>query len=156
MVKNIGYRSIARVLESWELARQKYGSVEELGTEILFHLFRAEPESKTVFGFKPNQAIENHPLLRMGVLVHGTRIVDMLDGVLMLLGPDTELLEEILSQQGKRHERHGVKKEYFSLLGDAVRGAISEILGDKFTDEHDAAWRELFVELSAEIMKSME
>lgn len=78
-------------------------------------------------------------MLRMCVLVHGARIVTMLDGVLSLLGPNVDMLEEILGQLGQRHMRFVVKNEYFPLLGDAVREALSSIIGDKFTYEDDAA-----------------
>lgn len=155
MVNDISYKTISRVLKSWELARQRFGSEEKVGTEILLRLFRAEPEAKEVFGFKLTQDIENHPMLRMGVLVHGAHVVKMLDGVLSLLGPDVEMLEEILSQLGRRHLMHGVKKEYFPLLGNAIREAISLIIGDNYTDEDDLAWKEVFNELSTEIVKAM-
>jgi hypothetical protein len=129
MVNDMSYQTISRVLASWDLARQRFGCEEKVGIEILFRLFRMEPETKVVFGFKPTQDIENHPMLRMGVLVHGAHIVKMLDGVLALLGPDAEMLEEILGQLGQRHQRHGVKTEYFSLLGDAIRETLASIIG---------------------------
>lgn len=151
-MKFLSYPSISKVIESWELARQKYGSEEEVGTQILLNLFRAEPAAKTVFGFKPNQDVENHPLLRMGVLVHGARIVEMLDGVLMLLGPDTELLEDMLGQLGQLQQIHRVKKEYFCLLGNAVRATLSAIMEDSYTDDIDAAWEDVVGALAAEII----
>ena len=116
MVDAISYKHVSRVLSTWELANQKYGSREELGLEILFHVFKADPESKTVFGFKPNQNIADNPLLRMGVFVHGTRIVGMIDQVLGLLGPDSDSLIEFLATLGERHTRHHVKKSYFILM----------------------------------------
>ncbi len=151
-MKFLCYQSISKVIESWELARQRYGSVEEVGTQILLNLFRSEPAAKTVFGFKPNQDVENHPLLRMGVLVHGARIVEMLDGVLMLLGPDTELLEDIFDQLGQLQQINRVKTEYFCLLGDAVREALSTIMGDNYTDDIDEAWKDVVGALAAEII----
>jgi hemoglobin-like flavoprotein len=89
----------------------------------------------------------------MGVLVHGTRIVQMLDGALTLLGPDIELFEEILGQVGQRHEELGVKKEHYAMLGVAVREVISSIIGNKFTDEDDEAWKEVFSLMTAAILK---
>ena len=155
MVNYMSYTSISKVIASWELARQKFGCDEKIGTDILFIIFRVEPETKAVFGFRPTQDVENHPMLRMGVLVHGMSLVKMLDSVLALLGPDIEMLEEILGQLGQRHQKHGVKKEYFPLLGDAIRETLSSIIGDKFTDSDDAAWKEVFGELAAEIVNGM-
>jgi ribosomal 50S subunit-associated protein YjgA (DUF615 family) len=111
-----------------------------------------------VFGFKSDDDVfnENHRVLReAGLLVHGARIVDMLDGALALLGPDEDLLEEILGQLGKRHQSRGVKKEYFPLLGKAIRESLASTMGDYYTDDHDAAWEEVFGEISALIVKSM-
>lgn len=94
-------------------------------------------------------------MLRMGVLIHGAHIVKMMDIVLSLLGPDVEMLEEILGQLGQRHQMRGVKKEYFPLLGDAIRETLSLMIGDKYTDEDDAAWKEVYDALSAEIVKAI-
>ena len=124
-------------------------------SKILFSLFRAAPEAKAVFGFQPSQDVENHPMLRMGVLVHGARIVTMLDVVLSLLGPDIESFEEVLAQVGQRHVRMGVKKEHFCLLGDSIREVIASIIGDEFTDEDDEAWKEVFVLVTGTILMSM-
>ena len=155
MVDSISYKNVSRVLNTWELANQKYGSREELGNNILFHMFRADPESKTVFGFKATQNVEDNPLLRMGVLVHGTRIFSMIDEVLGLLGPDCEALSEFLETLGERHARHKVKKSYFFLMSDAVRESLSNIIGDEFSTEDDKAWRVVLEAISNDIVKGM-
>jgi hemoglobin-like flavoprotein len=155
MVKHMSYSAIAKVLDSWELSRQKYGCDEEVGTEILLNLFRLDPTSKAVFGFRANQNIESNPLLRMGVLVHAARIVQMLDCVISLLGPDTDTLEEILSQLGERHKKHGVKKEFFPLLIKAVCEALGDILGDQWNDDIQAAWEDLFGDMAQVIVDAM-
>jgi hemoglobin-like flavoprotein len=156
MVHDISYQSVSQVLESWELARQKHGSEEELGRKILLNLFRADPAIKEVFGFQRKQDIESNPMLLMGVMVHGTGMVAMLDSVLALLGPDTELLEEVLGSLGKRHQRYGVEKEYFVLMGAAIRDAISDIFGDLYSDADDKAWKEVFDAMSSEIVRATE
>ena len=155
MVDAISYKHVSRVLSTWELANQKYGSREELGLEILLHVFHADPESKTVFGFKPNQNIADNPLLRMGVFVHGTRIVGMIDQVLGLLGPDSDSLIEFLATLGERHTRHHVKKSYFILMSDAIRASLSNIIGDGFTPDDDTAWKQVLDAMCDDITKNM-
>ena len=155
MVKHMNYNDISKVLDSWERARQKYGSDEEVGTEIILNLFRLDKTTKTVFGFKENQNIESSPLLRMGVLVHATRIIHMLDCVISLLGPDTDTLEEILSQLGERHKKHGVKKEHFGMLVKAVCQALGDIIGAEWTDETHNAWKVIFGDVAEVIGDSM-
>jgi hypothetical protein len=45
----------------------------------------------------------------MGLLIHGQRIVNMIEGTFVLLGPDIDLLDEYLSDLGRRHARYGAK-----------------------------------------------
>lgn len=71
-------------------------------------------------------------------------------------GPDVDLIQEILSQVGKRHKDFGVQPSYFPHMGLALVYSIEKIVGpDHFTATHKAAWMEVYEELSAEILKSM-
>ena len=88
--------------------------------------------------------------------IHAKTVVNMFDSVLQMLGPDTELVEEILSQVGQRHKNHGVKKEMFPHMGTALIDALETTLGtDAFQNEHREAWDEVYEELSAIIVRSM-
>ena len=71
-------------------------------------------------------------------------------------GPDVDLIQEILSQVGKRHKDFGVQPTYFPHMGEALVYALEEVIGsDGFTAGHKAAWKEVYDELSAEIVKAM-
>lgn len=161
---SLSYSSIARVMQTWELARQKYGCDENVGMDILLHLFQLDSSAQTVFGFPvvPNKpltakTIAANPLLRMGVLVHAARIVSMLDCVLSLLGPDTDMLVHLLQQTGQRHQKHGVKKEYFAHLVQAICLTLADILKDQWKAEADQnAWQDIFGELSLVIIDAMD
>jgi len=156
-LEDITYHSISMVMESWELARQRFGCSEEVSMTILLKLFKMDPSTKPVFGFKEDQDVECSPIVRMGVLVHAENVIKIIDGVLGLLGPDLDTLEMLLSEQGARHVRMGVKPQHIPLLGDACREALSEIMEDgKFTNEMDKAWQDLFGELASVMIKSME
>jgi hemoglobin-like flavoprotein len=112
---------------------------------------KSHPKQKqAIFGFQSNQGnIEKNPILRMGLMVHGLRIVQMIDEVLNWLGPDVDVLNEILSDLGNRHGRYGVKKEHFVHMGEAIRGALSNILDEKHYT------KEIFDTLSLVIVQSM-
>jgi hemoglobin-like flavoprotein len=155
MDSSISYQSVTRVHETWELARQKYSSEAEFGTEILLKLFRMAPGAKAVFGFDPQEDVENNSKLRASALVHGLRILQILDGILTLLGPNTEMLFEILSKLGDRHLKLGVDKEYILLIGSAIRECISDKLGAKYTSDDDESWKIVFSILSAELLRAM-
>ena len=71
-------------------------------------------------------------------------------------GPDVDLIQEILSQVGKRHSDFGVQAEYFPYMGEALVYALEEVIGsDHFTAGHKSAWKEVYDELSSEIVKAM-
>jgi hemoglobin-like flavoprotein len=155
MTTEISFESMSNVLVSWEHANQKYSCREDIGNMILMDLFELEPEILSIFGFKPHQHdIEANPMLRMGIMVHGLRIVAMIDGILNMLGPDSDVLHDILSEQYQRHRKFGVRKEHFAQMGPAVRGALSKLLDDKvYTVEVDRSWEEVFDVLTNSITR---
>ena len=155
MGEAISYKVVQRVLSNWELASQKYSSREEIGMQVLLTMFRTKPETKEVFGFTPKQNIEENPMLKMGAMIHGTSIYFMLDQTLSLVGPDMETLEEFLETLGEKHSRRKVKTKYFIYLCDSVREVLATILGDKYSLDDDAAWKELLELLAAKITKNM-
>ena len=157
MTEEINYLSISNVLSCWELANQKYSCREDIGNTILQELFVVAPETKLIFGLQPNQSsgMVVNPMLRMGLMLHGLRIVHMIDQILDMMGPDTDVLNEILLEQARRHQKHGVKKEHFAHMGTAIRGALSKNLDDNvYTADVDKSWKEMFDILSVTIVQS--
>ena len=156
MDTTICYKVVHSVLSSWELASQKYSSPEEIGMQILLCMFRTKPETKTVFGFTLKQYVEGNPMLKMGAIIHGTRVYSMLNQALSMVGPDMETLVEFLETLGERHASVGVKKKYFTHLCDGVRETLATILEDKYTSDDDAAWKEVLEFLAGSITKNMD
>jgi hemoglobin-like flavoprotein len=153
---DINYKQISMVMESWELCAQRFSCREEVGLQILLELFQLDPSIKLVFGFQPKHDVGKSPLLRMGALVHGVNIVKMIDSLMSLLGPDTELLAILLAEQGERHARMGVKSTHVPLLGKACKNVICTLVPENhWTDEIDAAWTVIFNEVSSEMIKMM-
>lgn len=67
-----------------------------------------------------------------------------------------ELVQEILSQVGKRHKDFGVQPSYFPSMGESLVYGLEQLLGpNNFLPVHKAAWMEVYEELSSEIVKSM-
>jgi len=71
-----------------------------------------------------------------------------------MLGPDIELLTEILIELGEKHVRYGVKPEMFPVMGDALVHTLNECLGDDFPDEIREAWKETYIEISSDMLKA--
>jgi hemoglobin-like flavoprotein len=155
MIDDLSYRSISLVLKSWDQAKQSEVNEEKLGIDTLLRLFELKPETKAIFGFPVKGKLKATGMQRMGLLIHGRRIVSMIQGTFGLLGPDVDLLEEFLFDLGRRHTSYGVKPEYFQYLGQAFQEVLKDILGDMWTDKIDRAWEAVFYEITAEITRSM-
>lgn len=64
-----------------------------------------------------------------------------------------EKLIPVLQQLGARHAGYGVRREHFDTVGQALLGTLAQGLGNEFTPEVEAAWREAYT-LIATTMQS--
>jgi methyl-accepting chemotaxis protein len=88
--------------------------------------------------------------------MHGSYLIQMLDTALNMLGPDIELLTEILDSLGAKHVRYGVKPAFFPDMGEALIITLEETLGkDVMTDAVKLSWAETYEALSAIMIESM-
>ena len=86
---------------------------------------------------------------------HAAYFIQMIDKALGMLGPDIELLTEILLELGQKHVNYGVKPEYFPSMGRALIFAIQEQLGeDEFTSEIKDSWVEVYGALSYDMIRA--
>lgn len=118
-----------------------------------------EPGAKVVLGFPADldpAAAETHTNPRF---VKKARwfvrvFVQMIDKALDMLGPDVELLTEMLLELGQRHVRYGVKPEYFPALGKVLIDILSAALDPKvFTQEVKNDWVEVYGALSYDMIR---
>lgn len=84
------------IAESWELARRLPNFEEVFGTVILLKMFDYEPQTKKVFGFAVDYVPCPQELKDSGNLQIAISIIQRLDAVLNLLGPDAELVSRHL------------------------------------------------------------
>eukprot|EP00522_Entomoneis_paludosa_P011889 CAMPEP_0172440184 /NCGR_PEP_ID=MMETSP1065-20121228/906_1 /TAXON_ID=265537 /ORGANISM="Amphiprora paludosa, Strain CCMP125" /LENGTH=183 /DNA_ID=CAMNT_0013188969 /DNA_START=43 /DNA_END=594 /DNA_ORIENTATION=+ len=160
MVKELSFNTIGLVVETWELAKQTPAFEEHAGFLILKRLFQLDPRTKLVFGFKKTDNFEMASLrLRMGALIHSKRMIHMFDQAMGMLGPDTELLTEMLRGLGKRHIAYGVKANYLPLMGVAIVTTLKELLQDKpgfvWSSAVEEAWNEAYEALSWDVMNAI-
>jgi hemoglobin-like flavoprotein len=76
----------------------------------------------------------------------------MLNRAVDLLGPDIELLTEILMELGRKHVVYGVKACHYDPMGRALISTLQEILGDRFTQQHKDSWLEVYQALSNDMI----
>jgi hemoglobin-like flavoprotein len=69
-----------------------------------------------------------------------------------MLGPDIELLTEILLELGGKHVRYGVKPEMFPIMGEVLIATLKEVLKEEV---HVAAWKDVYKELSNDMIRAM-
>ena len=120
----------------------------------LDRFFALEPDAKTIFGFNKTQPDEE---LRKSkrFTKHAAYFVQMIDKALGMLGPDIELLTEILIELGQKHVNYGVKPEYFPAMGRSLIYAIQETLGeDNFSSEVKDSWVEVYGALSYDMIRA--
>jgi hypothetical protein len=89
------------------------------------------------------------------ILIHAQRVMDMLDSAMGLLGPNHELLTEILSDAGVRHVKFGVNASYIPYMGKALAPALSDVLGSQWTGEVAQAWEIVMNEFASDLMKAI-
>ena len=72
-----------------------------------------------------------------------------------MLGPDAELLGDILKDLGKKHAHFGVKADFFPFMGDALIATLKETLGEQFTPETEKSWLKVYAALSDKMVEAM-
>lgn len=86
---------------------------------------------------------------------HSDGIVHLFDSILQMLGPDTQLIEEILEQIGDRHVTMGVKASFFPFFGQAFIWSMEQTIGVEMTDDAKEAWEEVYEAISGTIVKAI-
>jgi hypothetical protein len=86
---------------------------------------------------------------------HAKQFIDMFDKAVEMLGPDIELLTDILLDLGAKHVGYGVKAEYYPSMGRALIGTMKELLADEFTDSIENAWHEMFGAISYDMIRAL-
>lgn len=114
-------------------------------------MFTECPEAKLLYGYPLD--IEVSDLVNSKrFLMHCSYWIQMIDSSLGLLGPDIELLTEIMTELGRKHVRYGVKPEMYPLMGKCLVSVLIELLGEKAMNSSVVeAWNETFNALSGDM-----
>lgn len=79
----------------------------------------------------------------------------MLDKALGMLGPDIDMLTDILLELGQKHVSYGVKPEFFPSMGCSLIAALEESLGkEKFDAKTQDCWVEVYGALSYDMIRA--
>jgi hemoglobin-like flavoprotein len=156
MVKELTYTTINHVIESWESLKRTKNYEEVAGSKLFQRLFDKCPQSKILFGFPIDIDVHSAELLNSKrFLAHAAYLLEMIDTALNMLGPDIELLTEIMHDLGLKHVRFGVKPEMFPIMGEALIHVLIVTLGDEFTPAMIESWIETYDSLSGDMIRAM-
>jgi hemoglobin-like flavoprotein len=156
MVKEISYSTINDVIGSWEAMKRINNYEEVVGSKLFQRLFDKCPKAKVLFGFPIDIDVYSSELLNSKqFLTHAAFMLEMIDTALNMLGPDIELLTEIMHDLGRKHIRYGVKPEFFPIMGEALVCALQDALGGGFTETIKASWIETYDALSGDMIRAM-
>jgi len=109
-----------------------------------------------LFGFPIDIDPESADLLASKrFLMHASYLIQMLDTALNMLGPDIELLTEIMLELGAKHVSYGVKPEMFPVMGEALLITLREHLKGDMTPDVEEAWKETYQALSQDMVKAL-
>jgi hemoglobin-like flavoprotein len=86
--------------------------------------------------------------------MHAVYLIQMIDTALNMVGPDIELLTEIMTELGVKHVRYGVTPEIFPIMGDALLHTLETTLKGDFTDPIRDAWVEIYKALSQDMIQA--
>lgn len=123
---------------------------------LQIRLFVLEPNAQLIFGFPKEMDPSSDEVLKNARFVrHAKYFIQMIDKALSMLGPDIEILTEILMDLGEKHVRYGVRPEYFPSMGRALIDSVQEMLGDEeFTPEVKSDWVEVYGALSYDMIRA--
>lgn len=124
------------------LVKESFGWVapisEDAAAIFYARLFQTNPELKPLF--KGDMKEQGRKLMATIALV--VKSIDRLDDVL----PAVRSL-------AARHTGYGVKSSDYDAVGNALIWTLATGLGDRFTDQHKAAWAEIYTNL-ANVMRA--
>jgi hemoglobin-like flavoprotein len=143
------------VIDSWESLRQLKNYEEEAGKMLFVRLFTKCPQAKVVFGFPMDADPTSSELTSSKRFkMHSSYFIQMLDTALNMLGPDIELLTEIMLELGEKHVRYGVKPEMFPIMGDTLIATLEAALDSGLSETTKAAWTETYSALASDMIRA--
>lgn len=158
--ESLNFNDIQAVIDSWEALKRSSPDYEvEVGTVLFSELFSKCPSSALLFGFGVDVDTSRESLKKNSRFKrHAQYMIQMLDKALNLLGPDAELLAEIMGELGKKHVQLGITDDtYYAVMGDALIQALRELLGKSaFTIEMEEAWKVVYGALSGAMVAELD
>lgn len=109
-----------------------------------------------MFGFPADICPESEILLKSPAFqTHGKQIIGMFAQAVDMLGLDEDILTDLLDGLGQRHVSFGVKPCHFKPLGESLTYTLKKMIGPKFTEETEQAWKIIYGMMAQDMIKSI-
>ena len=125
---------------------------------------------KPLFGFPMDMNPTSTEMLQSKrFTTHAVHLIQMIDTTINMLGPDIEMLTEIMYELGKKHVRYGVTPQMFPIMGQCLLQTIEECLTTEIATEKSAngggnhfqytpqmkeAWTHVYIALSTDMIQA--
>ena len=123
----------ALIVKSFELAAER---CEDLTPLVYARLFRDYPDLERHFWREPRLQIQ------------GEMLAKVIESILDFVG-ERRYSAVLIGSESVTHAGYDVPPDAFALFFGVVADCLREVVGDAWTGDMDAAWRELLVELDA-------
>lgn len=156
MVKNLKYEQIDLILATWDELHKIKDYHKVLGISICRKFLAKCPQGKRIFGWPMNIDPNSDEFLQSPMIVSQCELyMKMWDAAINMLGPELELLTDLLKELGEKHWRsYGVHFEMYQPMGDALIETLKEHLTELFesTPQLEQGWRDVYQELCRDMM----
>jgi len=149
MAVELSYSTVSNVNDSWDRVRKLKNYDEEFGVKLFAKFAKSVPEAMTLFGFTGDQVdyVSSDLFISQSI-----QLFRLLDSIINTLGPDLDMLTDIILQLGKECITYHVKREYFPVMGIALLQTLKEF-DDKFTKDIEISWLEVYDAISVEMIR---
>mmetsp|Transcript_6254 Transcript_6254/g.15477 ORF Transcript_6254/g.15477 Transcript_6254/m.15477 type:complete len:156 (+) Transcript_6254:121-588(+) len=152
MVSELDFSTYNEVMLSWNRIRRVKDYSTTLGFLVFTKFFSMYPETISIFGFKTQgEAMKFCDSKSFQKLTKN--FVVLFDSVIDMLGPNADMLTDVLMDLGRTHNEQGIKLEHYPAMGIALIDAL-RTLDKKFTPETELCWRQVYLGISLDMGKA--
>ncbi|WP_198369940.1 globin domain-containing protein [Roseomonas rosulenta] len=119
-----------------------------------WHVSRMGQETAAMFYDRLFEiAPQVRPLFPSDLAEQGTKLMSMLGSIVARLH-DHEVLFPMVADLARRHVDYGAQPAHYEAVGTALMAALARTLGERFTPEVEAAWRNAYDALARTMIEA--
>ena len=122
-------------------------------TILLRRIFEISPSLKGSFAFGEESDEVETILGSARFERHAKLFVGTIDTVMNMLGPDLEMLADLLQDLGAKHSRYGVTTTHHPIMGEALLEVLQKFIGKAWTPTVEDGWTGLYTYMSSMMIR---